>query len=131
MGIGAALQNHGVEILDASNDIRNTAQGLFDFFEALVERGGTLEIERFAGGFTLVFETRGQDRALPREAFEQVADFAVVLLLGATRETRRQAHFHFGINAARKIGVAANFDLTATGFEEIEEAFAEIFSETA
>src|SRR5260370_9046620 len=52
-------------------------------------------------------------------------NFDVVFFFCAAREARGEAHFHFGIEAAGKRGIAADFDLAAPHFEQIEDAFSE------
>ena len=99
---GGALENHGVEVFDSPREFRQPAQRRGDFLQALVQRGGALEIERFAGRFPFALEFRGERCAGRIERFEHAADFGVVFLFGAARETRRQAHFHLRIDAARE-----------------------------
>ena len=60
---GGALQDHGVEIFDPPGEFRQAAQRCGDFFQALVQRGGALEIESFAGRFAFALEFRGQSDA--------------------------------------------------------------------
>src|SRR5882762_9749172 len=43
--------------------------------------------------------------------------FDVVFLLRAARKAWREAHFHFGVQAARKRRIAADLDLAAPHFE--------------
>src|SRR5690348_11629213 len=90
-----------------------------------MERGGAFEIEGFAGGFALAFDAAGKRGARRLERLDDASDFPVVLFLGAAGETWREAHLHFGIDAAGKCGVAADLDLAAANFEEIEELIRE------
>ena len=68
-------------------------------------------------------------RVSPAEAerSNDAAYFHVVVLFGATGEAGSEAHFHFRINAARVGGIAANLDLAAANFEEIEKVLCERF----
>ena len=123
-------------ITTSSSSIRRAISGIAaqcggNFFEALVQCGGAFEIESFACRFAFALEIFGERGAGGFERFENAADFHVVFLFGAAGEARREAHFHFRINAAGKIGIAADFDLAAANLEEVEKAFAEIFGEAA
>ncbi len=117
---GGALENDGVEIGDAAGEFGAKAQRGVEFFEALVELRGALEIEIGAGAFTVVFDCGAQRVAVGVEELNEALDFGVVFLFGASGEARREAQFHFGIDAAGERGIAADFDLAAAYFEEVE-----------
>ncbi len=117
---GGALKNYGVEIGDAAGKLGAEAQRVVEFFEALVELRGALEIEIGAGAFTVVFDGGAERVAVGVEKLHETLDFGVVFLFGASGKARREAHFHFGIDAAGESGIAANFDLAAADFEEVE-----------
>src|SRR4029077_16418831 len=60
--------------------------------------------------------------AARRQKRDDAAHFRVVVFFRAARETGRETHFHFRIDAAGKTGIAANLDLAAADFEEVEKA---------
>ena len=117
---GGALKDYGVEIGDAAREFGAEAQRFVEFFEAFVERGGALEIEIGAGAFAVVFDGRAKRVAVGVEELHEALNLGVVFLFGASGEARREAHFHFGIDAAGECGIAADFDLAAADFEEVE-----------
>ena len=117
---GGALENHGVEILDAAGEFGKEAEGVVEFFDALVKLRGALEIEIGAGTLAVGFDRGAKRIAAGVEKLHEALHFGVVFLFGASGETRGEAHFHFGIDAAGESGIAANFDLAATDFEEVE-----------
>src|SRR5579859_2895105 len=82
----------------------------------------SLEIERFAAGFAIAFQFLGERLARGRKRREYAACLHIVFFFRAPRETGRQAHLHLRINASRKLRVAADLDLAAPYFEEIEKA---------
>ena len=96
------------------------AQRGVEFFDALVKLRGALEIEIGAGAFAVVFDGGAERVAVGVEKLHQALDFGVVFLFGASGKARGEAHFHFGIDAAGKSGIATNFDLAAADFEEVE-----------
>src|SRR6266852_55467 len=118
-----ALENDGVEILDAPRDFRQAAQDVADLVEAAMQRRSALEVERSARGFAFLLDFRGQRTPAGAEKTHHALDFRVVILFRAARKTRREAHFHFRINAARKRRVAADFDLAAPNLEEVQKFF--------
>src|SRR6476646_154374 len=117
---GGALENHGVEIFDAPGQLGAEAQRVVEFFDAFVELRGTLEIELGAGALAVGFDGKAERVAVGVEKLHKPLNFAVVFLFGASRKARREAHFHFGIDAAGKRWIAADFDLAAADFEEVE-----------
>ncbi len=122
---GSALENDGVEIGDAAREFGAEAQGGVELFDALVELRGALEIEIGAGAFAVGFD-RGSERvAVGVEKLHEALDFGVVFFFRASGEARREAHFHFGIDAAGESGIAANFDLATADFEEVETLLGE------
>src|SRR4029077_16324469 len=52
----SALQDHRIQILDAARQIGLASQHITNLFDALVDRGGTLEIEIFAGALALLLD---------------------------------------------------------------------------
>src|SRR3989454_8356635 len=118
-----ALENDGVEVLDAPRDFRQAAQDVADLVEAAMQRRRALEVERSARGFALLLDFRGQRASSGAEKTHHAQDFRVVILFRAARKTRRKAHFHFRINAARKRRVAADFDLAAPDLKEVQKFF--------
>lgn len=120
-----ALENHGVEILDAAGKLGLEAQSFVEFFDALVKLRGALEIELGAGALAVGFDGGAERVAAAIEKLHEAGDFRVVFLLGASGKARREAHFHFGIDAARKSRIAADFDLAAADLEQIESFFGE------
>src|SRR5579863_3407516 len=122
---GGPLENDGVEIGDAASEFGTKAQRGVEFFEALVELSGALEIEIGAGAFAVVFDRGAQRVAVGVEKLDEALDFGVVFLFGAAREARREAHFHFGVDAAGESGIAADFDLAAAHFEQVERLLGE------
>src|SRR6266568_1924819 len=118
-----ALENDGVEILDAPRDFRQAAQDVADLVQAAMQRRRALEVERSARGFAFLLDFRGQRASAGAEKTHHAQDFRVVILFRAARKTRREAHFHFRINAARKRRVAADFDLAAPDLEKVQKFF--------
>src|SRR5690348_3533080 len=114
-----------MEIVHATRQVRQAAQNAGDFFDFFVESGGAFEIEGFACGFALALDAAGKRGAGGFERLDDASNLAVVFLLCAAGETWREAHLHFGIDAARERRVAADFDLAAADFEEIEELIRE------
>jgi len=57
------LENHGVQILDAAGELRGATQGIVELLDFLVQGGGALEIELFAGGLALLLERIAQGAA--------------------------------------------------------------------
>ncbi len=53
---GGALQDHGVEILDAARQLRRAAQCVIELVDFLMQSGGALEIELLAGALAFLFE---------------------------------------------------------------------------
>ena len=84
--------------------------------------GGALEVEIVAGFFAFEFDGGTQGIAVSVETLDEAIHFGVVFLFGAAGEARSETHFHFGIEAAGKSGIAANFYLAAPDFEEVEDA---------
>ena len=93
--------------------------------------GGAFEVEIVAGFFAFEFDGGAQGIAVGVEKLDEATDFGVVFLFGAAGETRGEAHFHFGVEAAGERGIAADFDLAAADFEEVEDAFGESEGEFA
>ena len=90
-----------------------------------MNRRGSLEIERFACRLALALEFRRERCAARREKRDDAAHFRVVIFFRASREARRKAHFHFRIDAAGKTRIAANLDLAAPDFEQVEKSGSE------
>ncbi len=120
-----ALENYGVEIRDATGKLGTEAQRVVEFFKALVKLRGALEIEIGAGAFTVVFDGGAQRVAVGVEKLHQPLNFGIVFLFGAAGKARREAHFHFGIDAAGKSRIAADFNLAAADFEQVESLLGE------
>src|SRR5580658_2765024 len=117
---GGALKNYGVEIGDAAREFGAEAQRGIEFLDALVKLRGALEIEIGAGAFAVGLDRGAQRVAVGVEKLYEALNFSVVFLFGAAGEAGREAHFHFGIDAAGERGIAANFDLATAHFEEVE-----------
>lgn len=124
---GGALENDDVEILNAARNLGPETQNFVELLDALVKRGGALEIELFAGMFAIRFDGDAERAAARVEKLDETADLGVVFLLGASGKARCEAHFHFRVDAAGKRGIAANFNLAAADFEKIERLFGESF----
>src|SRR6267154_4084909 len=125
-----ALQNHGVQILDAPREFRLPAQDFVEFLDFFVERGRAFEIQLLAGFLTL-FLDRGTERASAGfKELHQAPHFHVVFFLSAAREAGREAHSHFGVEAAGESGISADFNLATAHFEQSENAFGESFGGT-
>src|SRR5487761_923700 len=120
LSFGGALEDDGVEILDAAGELWAKAQRFVEFFDALVELRGALEIEIGAGALAVGFDGGAEGVAGGVEELHKASDLGVVVLLGASGEAWREAHFHFGVDAAGKSWIAADFDLAAADFEEVE-----------
>src|SRR5579864_4364511 len=95
-----------------------------------MQRGGSLEIQRFAGAFPLVFQRITQRASTAVQELHQLLYFGVVLFFAAARETWRQAHFHLRVDAAGKSRIAAYFDLAAADLKKIKRAARKGFSGT-
>src|SRR4029077_9612931 len=80
----------------------------------------TLEIEIGAGALAVSFDRGAKRVAVSVEELHQALNLGVVFLLGASGKAWRKAHFHFGIDAAGKRWIAADFDLAAADFEQVE-----------
>src|SRR5258706_15804443 len=90
-----------------------------------MDRGSAFKIECLSGRLALALKFRRQRRATRTQKCDYAAEFDVVFLFRAAREARSQAHFHFGIYAAGIAGIAANLDLAAANFEQVEKAGSE------
>lgn len=117
---GGALKDDGIEIGDAACELGAEAQRVVEFFDALVKLRGALEIEIGAGAFAVGFDSGAERVAAGVEKLYEASDLGVVFLLGASGEAWREAHFHFGVDAAGECGIAADFDLAAADLEEVE-----------
>jgi hypothetical protein len=122
---GRALEDDGVQILDAAREVGFAAERVVEFFDAFVDGGGALEIETVAGFFALDLDGSAQRIAVGVEELHEAIYFGVVFLFGAAGEAGGEAHLHFGVEAAGERGVAADFDLATADFEKIEDAIGE------
>src|SRR5260370_31445335 len=75
-----ALQDDGVEILDAPRDFRQAAQDVADLVETAMKRRSVLEVERSARGFPFLLDFRGQRTSAGAEKTHDAQDFPVVIL---------------------------------------------------
>jgi hypothetical protein len=121
--LGGALQDYGIEILYAPRQFGTTAQDFIELLDFLVERRGALEVQLPAGLLAFFFNRSTHRSSACFQKTQEPLYFAVVLLFAAPREARRETHLHFGIEAARKSWIAADFDLAAPHFEQIQDAF--------
>ena len=117
---GGALKDDGVEIIDAAGKLGAETQRVVDFFDAFVKLRGALEIEIGAGALAVGFDERAERVAVGVEKLHEPLDFGVVLLFGTSCKAGREAHFHFGIDAAGESWIATDFDLAAADFEQVE-----------
>src|SRR5208282_3175045 len=101
-----ALQNHCIQVLYPPSQLRPPAQHIIQLLHFLVNRRRALEIQFFAGLLAFRFKSSAQRAPARLQERHQPVHLHVVLFLCATRKTRRQAHFHLGIQASRKGGVA-------------------------
>ena len=122
---GGALEDDGVQILNAAREIGFAAERVVQFFNALVNRGGALEVEIVAGFFALDLDCDAEGIAVGVEELHEAIYLGVVFLFGAAGEAGGEAHLHLGVEAARESGIATDFDLAAADFEEIEDAIGE------
>ena len=76
-----ALQDDGIEVFEATREVRQSAQRFRGFFDAAMDRRGALEIERFAGRFALALKLRSEGGAACREKCDDAAHFRVVVFL--------------------------------------------------
>jgi len=120
-----ALENHEIQILDSARQFRLATQGVVQLLEFFVNGAGSFEIEIFAGFVAFGFVGGAEGSAAGFEELDEAADFDVVFFFAATAKAWREAHFHFGVDAAGKGGIAANFDLATADFEEVEDTFGE------
>ena len=122
---GGALENNEIEVFDAAGEFGAQAEGVVEFFEAFVEESGVLEIEISAGLLAIGFDRRAKRVAAGVQKLDEALHFGGVLLWRAAGKAGCEAHFHFRVDATGKRGVAANFDLTAANFEEVESLLRE------
>src|SRR5260370_34128235 len=85
----------------------------------------------FAAAFSFLLDSMAREAATGVEELHESLHFRVIIFFAAAGKTRSQAHFHFGIHAAGKRGIAANFDLAAADFEKIGSAGGESFGGAA
>ena len=123
-----ALKNDEGQVLDTTGKFWLAAEGFVDFVQFLVEGAGLFKIQFLARLFANCLVLRAERISFCFEELDQAADFYVVFLLGATGEAGREAHFHFGVDTAGERGIAANLDLAAADFEEVEDALGESVS---
>ena len=126
IGTGS-LKNDGVQILNAARKFGLSAQGFVDLVEFFVKRASAFEVEFLTRFFALGFVGRTQGVAAGFQELNKFLHFHVVFFLRAAGKARRKAHFHFGVDATWKRRIAANFDLAATDFEEVEDSFGKGF----
>ena len=119
--LSGTFKNDGVEVFESPREFRQPSQCFRRFLDAAMDRGGALEIERFAGRLALPLEFRGERGATRAQKGDDAAQFDVVFFFRASRKARREAHLHFGIHAAGIAGIAANLDLAAADFEQVEK----------
>src|SRR5215472_12880969 len=86
-----------------------------------MKRRGSLVVERFAGRLALAFDASRQGFAARPQSLSHTKNLGIIFLLCASRETRTQAHFHLGINAARKTRITPDANLASARLEEIEK----------
>src|SRR5256885_11777791 len=118
-----ALENHSVEILNAPSEFWPATQDFVELLDFFVQGGCAFEIQLLTGFFALLLDCGAERSAACFDEMDQTLHFDVVFLFGATGKAGRQAHFHFGVEAPGKSGIAANLDLAAADLEEIENAF--------
>src|SRR5579863_2034184 len=92
-----------------------------------VNGGGVFEGEVGGGGVALGGAFAEQGLAVGIEVGLHPTHFSCVVLIAAAFETRGQAHFHFGIDAAGERGVGMEVVYAAAHFEEVERVVHEFF----
>src|SRR6202521_2596237 len=117
------LQNHRVQVLNPPREFRPPAQNLIELLYFFVQGGCPFEIQLLAGFLTLLLNSRPERSPARFEKLHEPLYFDVVFFFRASRKAWREAHFHFGIEAAGKRRVAADLDLAATHFEQVEDPF--------
>ena len=120
-----ALQNYSIQVLNPPRQFRPPAQHIIQLFHLLVNRRRALEIQFFAGLFAFRFKSSAQRAPARLQKRHQPVHLHVVLFLGATRKTRRQAHFHLGIQASRKGRVSPDLNLAPPHLEKIQHLLRE------
>ena len=84
-----------------------------------MEGGGAFEIQLLAGFLPFLLDGGTHRASACFQELYEALHFDAVFLFGATCKTGREAHFHFGVEAAGKGWVAADFYLAAAHFEKI------------
>src|SRR6266478_4047789 len=87
-----------------------------DLDAVILQSGCAFEVQLLAGFLTLFFYRRSE-RAARFEELDQALNFDVIFFFCAASEARGKAHLHFGVEAAGKRGIAADFNLAAANFE--------------
>ena len=88
------LENHGVQIVKMSRDLWQPAPGFAGLFNAAMNRGRALKIERFACSLAFALVFLSKRRARRREILNHTVYLHVVVFLRASREAWRETHFH-------------------------------------
>ena len=112
-----ALQNHGVEILNAPREFRPAAQDFVELLDFLVQGGGAFEVQLLAGFFALFLDRRAERAAACFQEVYEPLHFNVIFFFRAAGKAGCETHFHFGVEATGKSGIAADFNLAAAHFE--------------
>ena len=126
-GEGRGLHHDGVELIDAAHDLRKLAEYGLQLFNSGVQGGGVFE---FKTGRCLVALRRDFPHQRVSAAVEiglHPANLSPVIVVGAAFEARREAHFHFGIDAAGKVRVGMEVVDAASHLEEIQRIVGELF----
>ena len=116
-----------MKLFDRTNDIGKRPLQILDSFQALVQSSSLLEIEFGAGRFALAGQGIGKRTPSRTQISSRAVHLFRIFGNGAPPEAGRQAHFHLGIDASGKIGIAADFDLAAANSKKIEPTFKEAF----
>src|SRR5262249_11835400 len=98
----------------------------FHSFQPAMMRSSVFELELFGSTVPLRRDLPHQRAAAALEKRPHAAYLLRILLVSAALEAGRQAHFHFGINAAGKRRVGVEVEITAPHFEGVERIVEEL-----
>src|SRR5206468_1044453 len=83
-------------------------QDLIEFLHFFMQDGCPFEVRLLTGSLALLLHRRPQRSPAGIEKLHESPHFHVVFFWRAAGKARRQAHFHFGVEAARKHRIAAD-----------------------
>src|SRR2546423_9817010 len=109
------------------DNLGELAEQRLQFLQAGVQSGGILEIETRRSLVALGGDLSYQRLTTSVEVSLNTRHLDAVFIVTTTFETGRQAHLHFGVDAAGEAGVGMKVVDAAAHFEEIEGVVGELF----